>query len=74
LHFITAIIVLAIGFIGSFNFIYWMGAIVFIGLLIYQHTLVKPNDISKVNMAFATTNGIASVVFAIFVMVALFMQ
>lgn len=74
LHFITAIIVLAIGFIGSFNFIYWMGAIVFIGLLIYQHTLVKPNDISKVNMAFATTNGIASVVFAIFVIVALFMQ
>jgi 4-hydroxybenzoate polyprenyltransferase len=74
LHFITAIIVLAIGFIGSFNFIYWIGAIVFIGLLIYQHTLVKPNDISKVNMAFATTNGIASVVFAIFVMVALFMQ
>jgi 4-hydroxybenzoate polyprenyltransferase len=51
-----------------------MGAIVFIGLLIYQHTLVKPNDISKVNMAFATTNGIASVVFAIFVIVALFMQ
>lgn len=74
LHLITAIIVLAIGYIGTFNFVYWMGALLFIGLLIYQHTLVKPNDISKVNMAFATTNGIASVVFAIFVIVALFMQ
>jgi 4-hydroxybenzoate polyprenyltransferase len=74
LHLITAIIVLAIGYIGTFNFMYWMGALLFIGLLIYQHTLVKPNDISKVNMAFATTNGIASVVFAIFVIVALFMQ
>lgn len=74
LHIITAIIVLAIGYIGTFNFIYWIGALIFIGLLIYQHTLVKPNDISKVNMAFATTNGIASVVFAIFVIVALFMQ
>jgi 4-hydroxybenzoate polyprenyltransferase len=74
LHLITAIIVLAIGYIGSFNFIYWIGAFLFIGLLIYQHTLVKPNDISKVNMAFATTNGIASVVFAIFVIIALFMQ
>jgi 4-hydroxybenzoate polyprenyltransferase len=74
LHLITAIIVLAIGFIGSFNFVYWIGALLFIGLLIYQHTLVKPNDISKVNMAFATTNGIASVVFAIFVIIALFMQ
>ncbi len=74
LHLFTAIIVLAIGYIGSFNFVYWIGALLFIGLLIYQHTLVKPNDISKVNMAFATTNGIASVVFAIFVIVALFMQ
>lgn len=74
LHIITAIIVLAIGYIGTFNFMYWIGALIFIGLLIYQHTLVKPNDISKVNMAFATTNGIASVVFAIFVIVALFMQ
>jgi 4-hydroxybenzoate polyprenyltransferase len=74
LHLITAIIVLAIGYIGTFNFMYWMGALLFIGLLIYQHTLVKPKDISKVNMAFATTNGIASVVFAIFVIVALFMQ
>lgn len=74
LHLITAIIVLAIGYIGCFNYVYWIGASLFIGLLIYQHTLVKPNDISKVNMAFATTNGIASVVFAIFVIVALYMQ
>ena len=41
----------------------------FIGLLIYQHTLVKPNDLSKVTLAFATTNGVASVVFAIFVLI-----
>jgi 4-hydroxybenzoate polyprenyltransferase len=40
---------------------------VFAGLLIYQHLLVKPNDLSKVNIAFMTTNGIASIVFAVFV-------
>ena len=37
------------------------------GMLIYQHTLVKPNDLSRVNLAFMTANGIASVVFAVFV-------
>jgi 4-hydroxybenzoate polyprenyltransferase len=42
------------------------------GLLIYQHRLVKPNDLSKVNRAFFTTNGIASVVFAVFVLLDLF--
>ncbi len=38
----------------------------FCAMLIYQHLLVKPNDLSRVNFAFMTTNGIASVVFAVF--------
>jgi 4-hydroxybenzoate polyprenyltransferase len=45
---------------------YIAGILIFIGLLIYQHRLVKPDDLSKVNLAFGTTNGIASVVFAVF--------
>jgi 4-hydroxybenzoate polyprenyltransferase len=32
-------------------------------MLIYQHTLVKPDDLSRVNLAFFTTNGIASLIF-----------
>lgn len=39
------------------------GTGVFIGLLLYQHSLVKPNDLSRVNLAFFTTNGIASLIF-----------
>jgi 4-hydroxybenzoate polyprenyltransferase len=45
---------------------YKTGILFFIGLLIYQHRLVKPDDLSKVNLAFGTTNGIASVLFATF--------
>ncbi len=41
----------------------WLALAIFCGLLFYQHTLVKPNDLSKVNLAFFTTNGIASLVF-----------
>jgi 4-hydroxybenzoate polyprenyltransferase len=36
--------------------------------------IVKPSDLSKVNMAFANTNGIASVVFAVFTIVSLVLQ
>jgi 4-hydroxybenzoate polyprenyltransferase len=36
-------------------------------LLLYEHSLVKPNDLSKLNAAFFTLNGIISVVFAAFV-------
>lgn len=47
---------------------YYIGIGFFCAMLIYQHRLVKPNDLSRVNFAFMTTNGIASVVFAAFFM------
>jgi len=67
LHIIAGIIVLGIGVIGHFHWLYWIGAGVFIIMLISQHLLVKPHDLSRVNLAFMTTNGIASVVYAVFV-------
>jgi 4-hydroxybenzoate polyprenyltransferase len=51
-----------------------MGAIVFIALLVYQHSIVKPTDLSKVNIAFMTTNGIASVAFALFFLLDYFIK
>jgi 4-hydroxybenzoate polyprenyltransferase len=67
LHVFSALFVIAAGYLGQFGMLYWVGVAVFTGLLIYQHLLVKPNDLSKVNIAFMTTNGIASIVFAVFV-------
>ena len=66
LHAACVIILIAAGYMGGFNMAYWLGAAIFGGLLIYQHVLVKPHDLSKVNMAFANTNGIASILFAVF--------
>jgi 4-hydroxybenzoate polyprenyltransferase len=66
-HIICALLVCIAFALGNFSWLYQLGALVFIFLLIYQHSLVKPTDLSKVNLAFGTTNGIASVVFCIFV-------
>lgn len=66
LHLLSAAIVILAGFYAGFGLMYWLGSIIFIALLVYQHTLVKPNDLSKVNIAFFTTNGIASIIFAVF--------
>ncbi|MBK8610550.1 MAG: UbiA family prenyltransferase [Chitinophagaceae bacterium] len=74
LHVLSAICVITAGVFGNFGYWYWFGIACFTGLLIYQHTLVKPNNLTKVNMAFFTTNGIASVVFAIFVILDLFLN
>ena len=51
---------------NTFGWLHWIGYLAFISLLFYQHTLVKVNDLSKVNMAFFTTNGIASVIYGSF--------
>lgn len=74
LHILSAGCVIAAGIYGSFHLLYWVGIAVFAGMLIYQHSIVKPNDLSKVNIAFMTANGIASVVFSIFVIADLFIK
>ena len=74
LHFFSAAFVLFAGWVGNFGWLYWIGAAIFIGMLIYQHSIVKPNDLKRVNLAFMTANGIASVVFAIFVIADLFIN
>ena len=66
-HFLTFILVVAAGIAGHGKVFYLIGAIVFTGLLLWQHLLVKPDDLSRVTLAFQTTNGIASVVYALFV-------
>ena len=48
----------------SLLWLHWLGVAIFVILLYYQHHLVKPNDLSKINLAFFTTNGIASFIFS----------
>ena len=67
LHLITAIVIVYIGYYGEFKIYYWIGATIFISMLYYQHSLVNPDDLSRVNIAFMTANGIASVAFSILV-------
>ncbi len=67
LHILAGLLVIAAGFYGEMGWLYWFGVVVFIGALVYQHSIVSPNDLSRVNIAFMTANGIASVVFGCFV-------
>jgi len=66
-HFVTIVLIVAAGILGKGNLLYWIGAIIFIVLLIWQHLLVRPDDLRRVTLAFQTTNGIASILFAFFV-------
>lgn len=71
LHVVTAGLIFGAAYLLQanylqFGFLLWAGSAIFIGLLFYQHTLVRDEDLSRVNLAFFTTNGIASILFALF--------
>lgn len=72
-HIITAFFVIWAGLNGLNFTLYWVGAVIFLGLLVYQHVLVTPKDISKVNLAFFTLNGIGSVIYGIFTCLSLYL-
>jgi len=74
LHVLSAGAVIVAGWYGNFGWLYWIGAAIFTGMLIYQHSIVKPTDLKRVNVAFMTANGIGSVVFSIFVITDLFIN
>ena len=74
LHVFSALFVIIAFYVGGFHILYLLGLAVFIGMLLYQHSIVKPKDLSKVNIAFMTANGIASVVFGVIVIVSIFIQ
>jgi 4-hydroxybenzoate polyprenyltransferase len=67
LHFFAILFIVIAGRALPFGFTYWTGTAIFSLLMIYQHTLVKADDLKNVNIAFFTTNGIASLIFGFFV-------
>jgi len=60
-HAITILFLLAFGYGTGLGAWYFSGCALIAALLIYEHTLVSPTDLSRVNEAFFTINGLISV-------------
>jgi 4-hydroxybenzoate polyprenyltransferase len=63
---IGALVVAGIGL--SVGWLYWAGVLVVAALLVYEHLLVKPNDLRRLDAAFFTMNGVISIAFFVFVL------
>jgi 4-hydroxybenzoate polyprenyltransferase len=51
----------------SVDFWYWLGVVVVAVLLMYEHVIVRPDDLRRLDAAFFTVNGVLSIAFAVFV-------
>ncbi|HEU5213795.1 MAG TPA: UbiA-like polyprenyltransferase [Gaiellaceae bacterium] len=68
LHVLTVLLLAAVGVGLSAGVFYWLGVAAVAGLLVYEHSLIRPGDLRRLDAAFFTVNGVISVVFLGFVL------
>ena len=68
LHALTVTLLAAVGVGLHLGWLYWLGVVVVAVLLAYEHALVRPDDLRRLDAAFFTVNGVISVVFFVFVL------
>ncbi|AEH22336.1 4-hydroxybenzoate polyprenyltransferase [Thermodesulfobacterium geofontis OPF15] len=70
LHLITFFLLLLTGyFYPKTTWIYFVGLILIAIFLTYEHSLIKENDLSKINKAFFTVNGFISIIFFLVILI-----
>lgn len=67
-HTCTVALLAAVGLGLGSSVLYFLGVIAVAGLLVYEHSLVRPGDLRRLDAAFFTVNGVISVVFFVFVL------
>ncbi|HEY3324205.1 MAG TPA: UbiA-like polyprenyltransferase [Planctomycetota bacterium] len=60
LHALAALLLFAAGYYAGMGTLYCLSVVVSSALLVYEHWIVSPNDLSRVNVAFFTVNGLVS--------------
>lgn len=73
-HVLTMLLLAGVGLVAGLGWPYWVGLVGVAGLLAYEHALVSPDDLSKVNIAFFNINGIISIVICAAVLAALLLR
>jgi 4-hydroxybenzoate polyprenyltransferase len=68
LHVLTVLLLVATGLGLDVGAAYWVGVIVVAALLAYEHSLVRPGDLRRLDAAFFTVNGVISLLFCAFVL------
>ena len=69
LHLLAVLLLLIAGLVLGSNWLYFVGVVLVALLLAYEQSLVSSDDLSKLNLAFFTMNGVITIVFGIFVVI-----
>ncbi|HEU5320382.1 MAG TPA: UbiA-like polyprenyltransferase [Methylomirabilota bacterium] len=70
-HALTAAALALLGWLTGLGLLYWLGWAAVVALLVYEHSLVSPRDLSRLNVAFFNVNGYIAVIVLVAVVGAL---
>lgn len=73
-HLICVILLAVLGLMQRFSWPYWIGLVVIVALFIWEHRLVKPHDLSKIDLAFFNLNSYISLTLFISILGALWFR
>jgi 4-hydroxybenzoate polyprenyltransferase len=68
LHVLAVALLAAVGLGLELGWAYWLGVVTVAALLVYEHSLVRPGDLRRLDAAFFTVNGVISLAFLGFVL------
>lgn len=73
-HMMTLILLVVLGLLLGLGWPYWIGLVVVVALLVWEHSLVKPDDLSRIDVAFFNINSYISLTLFISILVALYIS
>ena len=63
LHLLFVVLLILVGHMAGLSLLYWLGVVVVAGLLVYEHRLVRADDLSRLSTAFMTVNSTVSLIY-----------
>ena len=72
-HLLTLSLLAGLGLLSALSWPYWLGLIIVAGLLLWEHALVKPDDLSNINVAFFNINSYISVTLFLSILAAIYL-
>jgi 4-hydroxybenzoate polyprenyltransferase len=73
-HLVTIVFLALTSHLFGLGVLGWIAVLVFAAMLLYEHSLVSHDDLSRLNAAFFTTNGVVSVAYFVFIAAALLIK
>ncbi len=73
-YILMIVILLTLGIVNNFSIIYYLGVIGVGVLLLIQHLLVKPDDFSRINVAFLNLNSLISIIYLLIIVLEVFLR